>query len=270
MMSLWDVKRFEDKASDLVKNFPNKLEEEITKVAKDENFNKEQIRRLSRMVNVILFNTKHAEMAKESHRMVDFDTIDAEKIINNLSLNENSKTASVLEARYPELNDEFTPSIPIKDSSLEKLAEYFNRSLVKELPLSDKLARYQNNLDNLEIEKHICDIKWKNAMEELNTKIAHIYFDFDDFEKNAVAFFGETVLPELNAIRREKGLPGIETTNEKLASISNKLVYEETEETNLLKQAIENRENYIKITNDIPILKQKIANTLSILRSASK
>lgn len=265
---MWDAQRFEEKASELAKSGKN-IKDSIKKVAEQENFNVQQIERLTRLTNVKVFNDLYEKRAGKDDRIVEFDVVDPNDIINELRVSENQKTASEINAAYPNLTDEYAPPPIIKqDNFLEKKAEEIKVALGKELPLATKIARLESQLENLEIEKFNYTHNWENNMQSLVKKARELYFDYNEFEKNAVAFFGSEILPEINAIRSELKMPGLEINEEKLASVLDQLIKEETPETTLLKVALDNRKDYLECLSNISKVKETLNQKYKEIKNA--
>ena len=263
---MWDNQRFDSMAETLSKG-EDKIVESITKLAKEEGFSSEQIRRLGRLTNVKLFNKKHAEMANQDNRIVDFKLVDPEQIINSLKLEEKqAKTASIA-ASYPDLTNEY--EVPPAFIPMDKIANEvasIERSLGPTINPETKIANLERLLKDTSIEINIADLHWKTAMENVRDHCKNIYFDFNEFEKNALACFGAEIVPELNAIRKELKKEMITASNEKLAELSNNLIFDETKETKILKIALDNRKAYVKLSTDKIKITEDLKNTYNLIR----
>lgn len=247
-MSTWTNTDYEQQAAEISRSFwagqdlqGSSLSELATKVARDNNLNPEQIRRLCRATNKIAFAQKHAEMSG-TDRSPDFTPVDSETVLSTLHAAVANNSVKVAEELYPELPNEYAR----KSVEVEKVAEAppKPRDLVVE---RIKLAR---EVEDLGHERRWLNVTWEAKLAELHELAKRYDFQHDDFEKNAVALFGGDALPELNTLRTVLGRPTLEAnpaTLSKLGHLQETWLGAPTDASNLLKAAVDARTKFMEV-----------------------
>ena len=205
-MPQWDSKTFEEKATNIARAFNagrGDLHDLTVKMAKDQGLNEEQIRRLGRAVNVKAFEQKFASLKGQADRIVEFDPVDPETVIKDLGASSPAaeKRAS---AAYPELPDQmrsdrgWNPSYE-KTASVDVQREILN-SVPKDPPIESQINHWRKVAEDLRQKVAGAEMRWDAAMEELQAHSKRIYWDRDEFEKDAMALFGGDVGDEASAV----------------------------------------------------------------------
>jgi hypothetical protein len=269
-MPQWDNKIFDEHASSIVGGFFGSpgdatLTLRVTKVARAEDLSAEQVRRLCRAVNRHAFEHDFNGRKQAEDRVVDFDVANEEAVIEALHDDAKpAKTASV--DLYPDLPDArkvaHLPEHPWSaaktasaQESLAKLAGHLG-----EARPDRELVRLQKIADELGVQSCGAVQAWEQAMTGVHQATRGLYFDHDDFEKSAVALHGLDVLPELQSLRRELGLPALRLAEDKLAEVQDRIVATRTPETDRVKVAAEARERYHQITQARDDLAPRLAD----------
>ena len=266
-MPQWDSKTFEEKATNIARAFNagrGDLHDLTVKMAKDQGLNEEQIRRLGRAVNVKAFEQKFASLKGQADRIVEFDPVDPETVIKDLGASSPAaeKRAS---AAYPELPDQmrsdrgWNPSYE-KTASVDVQREILN-SVPKDPPIESQINHWRKVAEDLRQKVAGAEMRWDAAMEELQAHSKRIYWDRDEFEKDAMALFGGDVLFELNALRKSAKLEPVEATYEAATKLASHLFGEETEDTRLVKQAQEARIAYVRAEKALKIANDRVKST---------
>lgn len=267
-MPQWDSKTFEEKATNIARAFNagrGDLHDLTVKMAKDQGLNEEQIRRLGRAVNVKAFEQKFASLKGQADRIVEFDPVDPETVIKGLGASSPAaeKRAS---AAYPELPDQmrsdrgWNPAYE-KTASVDVQREILN-SVPKDPPIESQINHWRKVAEDLRQKVAGAEMRWDAAMEELQAHSKRIYWDRDEFEKDAMALFGGDVLFELNALRKSAKLEPVEATYEAATKLASHLFGEETEDTRLVKKAHEARVSFLKSSKALEIAEKKASELL--------
>jgi hypothetical protein len=262
-MTKWDNPAFVKEASNIVQIWSAGKEHngasltELVKQAAEKNaLNPEQINRLAATTNIRAFDAEFKKLGQQGapDRVVDFDIADAKSVIAGLYKKAYvEKTASTKD--YTALPDEMSslrPQVdPFGDDSKYQTkiaAENLDRYLGPETPLSSRWVDYQKTVETLRMKKAGAEIRWNDTYAHLQRETKRLDWKQDVFEKNALALHGGDILPELNALRKEQGLPPINASTEKLAALSDRLVGEDTPHVALLKKAADARKEYLTFT----------------------
>ncbi len=269
-MPQWDNKVFDEHASSIVESFFGSpgdatLTLRVTKVARAEDLSAEQVRRLCRSVNRHAFEHDFKGRKEAEDRVVDFDVANEEAVIEALHDDAKpAKTASV--DLYPELPDArkvaHLPEHPwsgTKTASTEENMAKLAGHLGETRP-DREILRLQKIADELGVQSAGAVQTWERAMTGVHQAVRGLYFDHDDFEKSAVALHGLDVLPELQSLRRELGLPALQLAEEKLAEVQDRIVATRTPQTDMVKAAAESRERYHQITQACADLAPRLAD----------
>jgi len=225
-MAKFDNKTVEAFASRCVDEHINNkvsLEDAVAKYAQAEGWSAEQILRVARKANVGTFEKKFAQMANGSDRIVDFDTVDGDAVVARLhaAVTKGTKTAAV----YPDIEDEMAPTQPSLVTA--KVPSDFNvkTAMLQEVPeYSDveKLMHLQDVVGALKTKVAGLQWRWEGMLESLSDQSKQLYWDHERFEKNAMALYGQDVIPELNILRQLRQDDAPELTKEAAnAALSN-------------------------------------------------
>lgn len=187
------------------------LNSSITKLAKSMDLNHEQVRRLCEATNNTTFNKLFQAKGKTaSDRMIEFDIADPKKVLGEVIEEASCKTASVSELyELRPLNDEMHSVRHAEPDygDLEKTAF----ELRPEAKASDEVDRRTmvKVLDNMRHQKLAADMEYLDKLGELRDRFRRLYDvqPFTEFEKEAVARYGEPAAEHLNGVRRLMGAP---------------------------------------------------------------
>lgn len=276
-MPKWDNNAFTKEASNIVQIWSAGKEHngasltELVKQAAEKNaLNPEQINRLAATTNIRAFDAEFKKLGQQGapDRVVDFDVADAKSVIASLYKKACvEKTASAKD--YAVLPDEMSSLRPAPDPfgddskfQTKMAAERLDQYLGAEKPLSSRWIDYQKTVETLRMKTAGAEIRWNATYAELQKETRRLDWKQNDFEKNALALHGGSVLPEINALRKEQGLTPISVSTEKLAALSDRLVGEDTPHVSLLKKAADAREEYIKYSS-ATVLAERLLNDLS-------
>ena len=192
----------------------------IEKTSRDQGLLPEQIRRLSRATNTEMFSLKYASMKGAQDRRVDFDPVDGDALIRKLQ-SVAPPTAPVAEktaALYPDIRNHrrahFAP--------FEKQASFVPP--VHTVSPEIRWRHLKKIASDLPVELMQLDIQWQSLTKDVAASCNNDTFDHDAFEKNAVAVLGSSVLAELNAVRAALRLPESSLSQDKVASLEDRLV----------------------------------------------
>lgn len=264
-MPQWDSKQFEQKASEIAKTASagqSSLHDLTVKLAKEKGLNEEQIRRLGRAVNVKAFEEKFASMKGKQDRIVDFDPVNPEAVIQSLfsSAPGSEKRAS---AAFPELADEMrgdrgwapmqtkTASVDVKNEML--------RAVPKDPPIESQINHWQKVAEELGVKMAGAEMRWDSSMEQLREHSRRLHWSRDEFEKDALALYGDDVLFELNALRQSAKLPELALSKHAALKLAESLFGEETEDTKLVKVAADANKEYVRASRALLAARVKIA-----------
>jgi hypothetical protein len=265
-MAYWDKNEFEKSATQIVNAFMStpksaSLTDLVTKAARDNSLNPEQISRLSRTVNTKAFNAKFASMKEHPDRMVDFEISNEDSVIGSLYKDAAVRTKVASEA-YPELPDQLKthrqPTFTDPSWSGEKLAASVDAAIGTEDP-AKQYIHWNKVSSELGIQARQSEIQWNTTMKQLKEAASRVYWDHEDFEKNAIAWFGQRAYPELYAVREMRRMPIPEYTVDKLAAMQEFLVGKTTPEVNLLESAIRARESFVQLKAAHAVATEKTA-----------
>ena len=264
-MTQWDSKQFDEKALDIARAFDagrGDLHDLTVKLAKDKGLNEEQIRRLGRAVNVKAFEQKFASLKGKEDRIVEFDPVDAETVISDLfhGAPVAEKKAS---ASYPDIPNQMRGARgwdveTVKTASMDVYAE-INRSVPKDPPIESQINHWRKVAEDLNVKLAGAEMRWESAMETLVQHSKRLYWNRDEFEKDAMALHGAEVLFELNALRQGAKLVVLEVSEDQAEKLASHLFGEESEDTRLIKGAAEARANFVQVTRAVQVAKQKHA-----------
>jgi hypothetical protein len=254
-MPKWDSKKFEEKAAAIAtaaSKDADKLHAYTVKAAREEKLNEEQIRRLSRAVNVQAFNQKFASKKSDKDRYVEFTPVSDDSVIDELfrKAPEAEKTASAI---YPELPNQMrevrgwggsnvkVASAPVTD----RMAD-----LVQAPPALDKqLNHWVKVSEDLAVKAAGAELAWDSAMNTVKDHSRRIGWNHESFEKDAMALHGSHVLFELNALRTETKREPLGVTKDAADKLNDILFGEDNEDIRLLKSAADARIKFLLVKN---------------------
>lgn len=230
-MATWTNALFDAKATELASAFEAgqgqngaDLNELVTKVARDESLNEEQVRRLCRAVNVHAFETKFAAI-QGGDKNVAFPVADEVVVIGRLFSDAATKTAS-LTADYPDLPDEMARlredpvvTAAIKTAAYEEDARRAASYIAREVPLDVRYHRAGREVHELKIKLGSLEQRWTDAVDRVSFHLRPLNRDIDGFCKNALAVLGGDSLPELNVALKRAAQEEIELPQEKVAEL---------------------------------------------------
>lgn len=264
-MAQWDSKKFEDKATSIAREFntgSGNLHSLTVKAAQAEGLNEEQIRRLGRAVNVKAFEQKFASLKGAKDRIVDFDPVDSEKVISDLGA-ASPAVEKKAAAAYHELPDQMRESrgwsaAYEKTASVDVVGEIY-RAVPKDPPIESQINHWRKVAEELGVKKAGSEMRWDDAMEQLTAHSKRLYWDRDEFEKDALALHGGEILFELNALRKTAKMDPLPATFDEAEKLASHLFGQETEDTRLIKKAQEARALYMKSEKALKVAAEKIA-----------
>lgn len=274
-MPLWTEDQFIARAKQLAREHASThapLNDLVEKVAREATLNPDEIRTLGRLTNVAVFQEmfqgKTASDAPD--RMVEFEPGDPEVVITRIVKSAGTAagcscgtcaTCGVKMAAYAgELPDLMRAvRVPGVEVETEKVA---SEPTEREAPRQLQIMRLIKLAENLDVETKIAASRWESTVSELvrRFKKAPGYGpSFIDFEKDALASEGYAVRPELEVVREELRLPPGNVDRQKMASLRDKHVYEDSAELRLIKRAVSERDNYVSLRDAKSDVQERLA-----------
>jgi hypothetical protein len=260
-MPNWNESEYTKRAGEIASQHVNSkkaLNELCEKVARDENMNPNEIRTLVRLANVATFQ-EIFKRKDDGDKMVEFDTGDPEKVINNLVSSagqagqtaniHNDKLASEIPDQMREVRQGFKYEVHVEKMASEDAPEKPGRTDIVILNL-EKLA------NEFEIERRIYGQCWEDQLNKLALEFKKVQPRspsemFEAFEKDALATYGEDAVPELaylgSLLRRSVTVPA----PEKLAMLQERHLVEDNKFNTLLKTAYDARQEFIRFENGL-------------------
>lgn len=270
-MPTWTIDDFEARATAIAKQFltsGTSLDALAEKTARESALNPEQIDRLCRLVNVRVFEEKFASTKGQEERIPEFEVCSAETVRAKVAGAE--KTAQVATrfsapapSRYPSLPNTFRPPPPplmSKTASVSDALLTIKQSVGKSTPPTLALIAAEKLASDLRGQMALISSKWTEALHGLGQLSKTARWNQDNFEKDALALHGESILPELNAFRQQRGLPPHTFSAEKVAGIQDRIFGIESDATRLIKMAATHRETYVAAQNRLEETQTRIAN----------
>lgn len=284
-MASWDNNQYDQNATEIAKTFcagqgqnGSNLTDLVEKVARDNSLSGEQIRRLARTANVKTFGVKFDEMktASAEDRNVEFQLADENEVLRRLAGTAEAviKTAyaAPTQNKFPDLEDDFRAvRRPVPQE--EKTASTFEVDVRASSPHKE-IMRLQRLQEEATIRSKQASTAWHYALEGVLHATRKSNWTLDDsanLEKTAVALYGVNVIPELNIVRRLKGeaeLVGL--TEEKVASLRDKIVVKETDAARLIKTASDARCEWAEYDGAAQLIDQRLTYWTSKLSSEKK
>lgn len=244
-MAKWASGEFDEAAGGIARAFlagqgngGASLNDLTTKCARDNALNPEQINRLCRLVNVMTFETKSAEMKGDKY--VQFSVADGDVVCGQLQDAASTKQASF--DAYPELEDRM--------GSLRETDEPEGMKIASAMEAAKVICRATRGPADIDVylsaksaaERHRSDagrdeVAWAEALRKVVEKTAGMRWDHDAFEKSALSLTEGDCLEELNAIREALGRPPLDLQLDKMAELLDRLEAAPTAEAHLVKRA---------------------------------
>lgn len=219
----------------------------VEKVAADHAMNHDEIRTLSRLTNVAVFQEMFKIKTASEDRMIEFETVDPELIISRLV-----KTAATTQPTYATEIVRSSHELPdLRRPALE--AEKVANDLVeeREAPAKLQVMRLRKLAEELNIEASINNQRWDaavNALARNLKKVAGYGPAYEEFEKDAYAIRGMDALPEISALRTEMRMKAPEPDAVKVAALQERHLVASTPLTKLFEDACRARDNYVKLS----------------------
>lgn len=279
-MPTWTTDDFEARATAIAKQFltsGTSLDVLAEKTAREATLNPEQIDRLCRLVNVRVFEEKFASTKGQEERIPEFEVCSAEAVRAKVAGAE--KTAQVsrvvsapVASRYTELPNRFRPPPPplmSKTASVTDALLSIRQNVGKTASPTSALIAAEKRASDLRGQLALTSSKWTEALHGLGQLSKTARWNQDNFEKDALALYGETILPELNAFRQQRGLPPHAFSAEKIAGIQDRIFGLESDATRLIKTAAAHRETYVATQQRLEDTQTRIENLRTeVLRGA--
>lgn len=266
-MPLWTEDQFIARAKDIAREHAathSPLNDLVEKTARACAMGPDEIRTLGRLTNVAVFQEmfQGKTAAAAPDRMVEFEPGDPEVVITRIVKSAGGTQSCPCKCAGP-----CTAKTAAYTGELPDLMRGVRRPETNGTPVTEKVAsepvereapaqlqtmRLRKLADNLEVEVKIAGARWESTIDELTRRFrkAPGYGpSFLDFEKDAVASEGMAVVPELAALREALRLPATQISREKVASLQERHVYEDSPELVLLKKAAEQRDAYAALKN---------------------
>jgi hypothetical protein len=242
------------------------LEKSILKVAQDEEFNSEQIRRLSEATNQLMYTRMLESEENKFDKTAEFPLVDPQKIIGDY-YSENSEPINKVAAEistdisdyYKSPDDLFSRKrleLTPEGFGLEKTSE--EREQVGLDPHKDyfeKLCYAQKIRDTLVEEKTSEYVKVAECIDTLACLFSYDTGpDQRTFEKKAFALYGDSCLPILNVVREQTGMPEIKGFSGDFEKIGTIIIDDSGDEFDLLKTAMESASSYSRLNKKLEVL----------------
>jgi hypothetical protein len=229
------------------------LTKNILKVAKANEFNSEQIKRLSEATNQSMYNKMLNNGENKFDKTASFPIVDPKQIISEYYDQETdlNKVASVVSKGMS------TYYLSPEKLFMEKVAESSTDTVMEPEPLSspapefsdseyfEKLSLAKSVRDRLNSERCGLQLKISECIDKLACAFTLVDGpDQEQFEKKAYFIYGNKSLPFLNLVREQLGM-------RKLAGFSGEVkdvvIDPNTEDLTILKEAMSSAKDYVKI-----------------------
>ena len=226
------------------------LKEEVTKIAKQNNLNPEEIKRLVEHTNI---STTKKVLASVKDRRAEFEVVDSKEVL--------ASTHTNTETEDPELNkeasilDDFTKLADTQTSAYEKASEVlasYSEGLKKvayaqevnsHKALLHTFFAMRKEKNELEMKKMASEINVKDNIDFLLSEFSKYYTpDFSKFANEAYTLHGETVRPIIASIQNYLD-PKIKVT----PSSFEKVAYVVDDTTKLLQKLAEVKDNLLNL-----------------------
>lgn len=256
-MARWNENEFIKHAQSIAQQHlvsKKSLNELSEKFANENSLNPEEIRTLVRLANVATFQELFKNKS-DGDKMVEFETGDPEAVIRRMvaASHEAPQTANVgndkLASELPDLMKDKRRGFTLPDAPEVKTASEVDA--VKPARPDVVAMNLRKLASEFSIEKLSAGARWEEKLGSLVTtfKRAPGYGPaFNSFEKEAWASFGSDVAPEMAFLYEELRLPNQTPSSEKVAHLVERMVVSDTKELGLLKEAVEARKTFQKMT----------------------
>ena len=144
-----------------------------------------------------------------------------------------------------------TASVDVKNEML--------RAVPKDPPIESQINHWQKVAEELGVKMAGAEMRWDSSMEQLREHSRRLHWNRDEFEKDALALYGDDVLFELNALRKSAKLPELALSKHAALTLAESLFGEETEDTRLVKVAADANKEYVRASRALLAAKVKIA-----------
>jgi len=241
----------------------------VEKTAREHGMNQDEIRTLSRMTNVAVFQEMFRSKKASEDRMVEFETVDPENVISRIS-----KAAGASHGDH----DDCGCGCGGAGSCGLKVASAFELPDLRKAPLeAEKVAgeleerdaprplqimRLRKLASTLEADALSAGYRWDlavNGLARTFNKAAGYGPAYAEFEKDAYATAGMDALPELTAIRTELRLPAPSPVAEKVASLQDRHLVGESPALGKFREARAARETYVKLSSALGEVNRRLA-----------
>jgi len=255
-MARWNENEFIKHAQSLAEQHlvtKKSLNELAEKFSSENSLNPEEIRTLVRLANVATFQELFKTKA-DGDKMIEFETGDPEAVIRRMvsSATEPPQTANInndkLAGELPDMMADKRRGFKLEDPPAVKVA---SEDAVKAASPDVVVMNLRKLESEFSLEKISAGMQWEEKLGSLVTtfKRAPGYGPaFKTFEKEAWASFGSDVAPEMAFLYEELRLKNPLPSNEKIAELHERVVVEETPELNTLKQAVDARKVFQKMS----------------------
>lgn len=250
-MRVLRLEDFEKMAREVVNDhFQSKvpLEDRLVKAAQDGELNPDQIQNLVQLANTLahltIFDNKTGD-----DRIIDFSPVDPSNVLNKVYQGGCPAEVSMSseEPSHPDKVQDFFSDLP---SLTEKIKEV----MAPEMSSGDsdsgssvtiiKIKKVAEELDNRKAE---LAYEFKEEFDKLASDFAKLYGpDFDEFEKDAVAYRGESTYPILSELRRCLKMPSskVASAHDALSGRKGRIVDPSTPEMKTLNKLLKLSEDY--------------------------
>ena len=259
-MPLDQEQRFAALAERIVSSDANPTEESLEKqillYADNEDFNGEQIRRLSEAVNQLMFNKVLTSDSNKFDKTMSFPIVDPGNVIRRHYTDSDSKplgkVASVVSKK---LSDFYSDPKTVLYTKHEKTASADKESVawtnsVKRDPHADKYEAYlllKKAHEKLGSEMARCEFTILDSID----KLASMMLDptgpeHAKFEKCSYLLYGKDSVPFLNMLRGQLDMPAITGFSGAMEKVGHIIIDDRKTEYNLIKESIDCAKIYVR------------------------
>jgi hypothetical protein len=262
-MPTWNEAEYIGRSSAIAHDFVTTrkpLSDLCEKVAREEALSPDEIRTLVRLSNVAAFQEIFREKARanDPDRMVEFDVGDPEAVIQRIR-------DSVANPPRPAtaLNDKLAGAIPDEMRAirlgLSPEPPTFEKAAAEVEPprplrVDRAILTLRKLASELAIERQLAGNRWESSLSKLARvfrKVPGYGPSYLAFEKDAWSEHGLTALPEVTFLRETLRLPPPAPDAEKIAFIAARHLTRKTAELELLREAVSDREAFVKLTSGL-------------------
>lgn len=266
-MSRWNEAEYVERAGRIAHDHAitkKSLNDLSEKVARDENLQPDEIRTLVRLANVATFQELF-KRKDDGDKMIEFESGDPEAVIHRIvaTAEQTPQSANIG-------NDKLASAWEVPDQMTEtRFGRKFDEpAQIKVAADSDTERPMRRDLailalrklaQEFEIERISAGQRWEAQLDKLAAEFrkAPGYGPaYADFEKDAFADFGESVLPELTGLRAALRMPTLVVDSAKIAALQERHVTDDSRPLRLLKEAVEIRDDYEKFDAGLTWIKK--------------